>query len=226
MNHVKEFSTLLLMALGCLVLWDVDRTVNVMHDSIPMMAQGYGGVPSDIHDLTTELTKDSKEIALDVHRDVVVAGAAEGETEKTMRLIRSEAPSFIAQGHQELSAAHDLLVSTKLTTDEAQRAIVEIETMPRHMNQVADGVTEALIPIPPTLKGLTNVSVEMATYIHGPLTFATDNAGELEDSVNLTVDQGRKRWVAPWDGSHPFKHYAGVGMGYVGIGATLWRDTK
>jgi hypothetical protein len=219
MKHVREFAGLLLMALGCLLCWDVDRTVNTAHDQIPMMAQQYASIPGDIHSLTTEFNKDSGTIATDIHRDVVVAGGAEGETEKTMRLIRSEAPSFIAQGHQELAATHDLLVSAKLTTGEAQRAIAEISTLPEHANPLLDSLAKASDSVSPAMNGLTN-------YVNGPLTFATSNAGELEDSVNLTVDQGRKRWVAPWDGTHPYRHYAGVGLGYVGIGATLVRDAK
>lgn len=219
MTHAREFAGLLAVSLGCLVLWDVDRTVNNVNDSIPMMVQGYSVTPVDIHGLTVELTKDSKEIAHDIHQDMLVAGGAEGETEKTMRLIRSEAPSFIAQGHQELSATHDLLVSAKLTTGEAQKAIAEISTIPDHANPLLESLAKASDSVSPAMNGLTN-------YVNGPLTFATSNAGELEDTTNTAVGHVDAHWLKPWDGTHPYRHYAGVGLGYIGIGATIVRDTK
>jgi hypothetical protein len=87
------------------------------------------------------------------------------------------------------------------------------------VNPLLDSLKSATDSIPPTMNGLTS-------YVNGPLTFATNNAGELEDTLNLTVDQGRKRWVAPWDGTHPFKHYGSAALGYVGLGATIMRDAK
>jgi hypothetical protein len=124
-----------------------------------------------------------------------------------------------------------------LTLAEAQKAIVSVETVPPHINDLTDQVKIALLPLPSTLQGLTNasngfanMSGEMSAYIHGPLTFATNNAGELEDTTNTTIGHADKRWIAPWDGSHPFKHYAGAAFGTSlqlgGLGATIIRDTK
>jgi len=113
-----------------------------------------------------------------------------------------------------------------LTLAEAQTAIQAVETVPPHINTLADQVTTSLIPLPSTLQGLTNVSAEMATFIHGPLTFATNNAGELMDTTNTTESHIDKKFLAPWDHTHPFGHYLGVGLNYAGFAATVVRDSK
>ena len=136
-----------------------------------------------------------------------------------------------------ISDARATVKQSTLALSEVQKAIAEVETVPSHINGVADQVKISLIPLPATLQGLTNasngftnVSGEMATYIHGPLTFATNNAGELEDTTNTTLGHADKRWIAPWDGQHPFRHYAGAALGtglQIGnLGATIIRDTK
>jgi len=123
------------------------------------------------------------------------------------------------------------------TLAEAQKAVAEVETVPSHINGVADQVKISLTPLPATLQGLTNASLgfaniseEAAAYIHGPLTFATNKAGELEDTTNTTLGHADKRWIAPWDGKHPFRHYAGAtfgtGLQLGNLGATIVRDTK
>jgi hypothetical protein len=117
-----------------------------------------------------------------------------------------------------------------LTLAEAQTAIQAVETIPPHINTLADQVTTSLIPMPSALRGLTNVSAEIATFIHGPLTFATNNAGKLEDTANTSLGHVDRRWLAPWDGTHPFRHYMGATLGtglqLGNLGATIIRDTK
>jgi hypothetical protein len=136
-----------------------------------------------------------------------------------------------------VSDARATVKQSTLTLVEAQKAIATVETVPEHINGLTDQMKVSLIPLPSTLQGLTNasngfanVSGEMATYIHGPLTFATNNAGELEDTTNTTLSHADQRWIAPWDGSHPFKHYAGAALGtglqLGNLGATIVRDTK
>ena len=120
-----------------------------------------------------------------------------------------------------ITDARSTIKQSTQTMAEATTAIKAVESVPTHLNEVADQVRASLIPLPDTLKGLTNasngfasVAVEMATYVHGPLTFATNNAGELADTVNTATVHVDHRWLAPWDGSHPFKHYLGAGWNY------------
>ena len=117
-----------------------------------------------------------------------------------------------------------------VTQAKAENAIDQVATLPGHLNPLADGLRDALLPVPSTLTGLNSAAAEMTAYIHGPLTFATMNAGELEDTTNTTLDQARKRWVAPYSGQHPTRHKFAVagqdGLQLIGIGGTLWRDTK
>lgn len=192
-------------------------------------------IPSDVHQMTTGLTSDSATIALDVHRDVVVAGGAEAETEKTMRLIRSEAPAFIAQGHQELSALHDLTVDSQTTLEEADKAIDAYEGIPAHVNPLLDSAKDATDNLAEDEHTFNTFMAGPATlivqdsrnFLNGPLTFATSNAGELEDTVNLTVDQGRKKWVAPCSGKHcKLRAFGNTALSVVGVGATVVRDAK
>lgn len=192
-------------------------------------------IPSDLHGMTAELTADSKTIALDVHRDVVVAGGAEGETEKTMRLIRSEAPDFIAQGHQELSAIHDLTLDSRATLGEADKAIAAYEGIPAHINPLLDAATTLAGKLSGTAQGLTDLSTSLRKQVDDPenaklressIEFMQSYA-RLGNTVNLTVDQGRKKWVAPCEGKHCRLRAVGkTALEMVGVGATVVRDTK
>ena len=113
-----------------------------------------------------------------------------------------------------------------LTLAEAQKAIAEVETVPAHLNPVADNLAKALIPVPSTLQGLSSVSAEMAAYIHGPLTGLTGNLSELADTTNTTEGHIDKKYFAPWNHKNPFGHYLGIGLNYAGLGATIIRDAK
>jgi hypothetical protein len=113
-----------------------------------------------------------------------------------------------------------------LTLAEAQKAIAEVETVPAHLNPVADNLAKALVPVPSTLQGLSSVSAEMAAYIHGPLTGLTGNLSELADTTNTTEGHIDKKYFAPWNHKNPFGHYLGIGLNYAGLGATIIRDAK
>ena len=172
-------------------------------------------IPGDIHNLTLGLTADSKTIATDIHRDVVVAGAASAETEKTMRLIRSEAPSFIQQGHLELSESIKLTHEATLTVQEAQKAIIEISSLPAHLNPLADNLAEAvnttntLIADPATAGMRDHISglAEQGAY------FIAD-ARKFENHVDSFF------FPPKYSGSHPFWH----GVEQVGKKALTFAD--
>jgi hypothetical protein len=95
------------------------------------------------------------------------------------------------------------------------------------IQDVGSGVDDALSSIRPAAHESFVMLKSLDSFLNGPLTFATNNAGEFEDTINLTVDQGRKRWVAPYSGNHPKAHAIwGVTSGLIGTGATLWRNAK
>jgi hypothetical protein len=73
---------------------------------------------------------------------------------------------------------------------------------------------------------LANFTGAAQTYLEGPLTFATNNAGELEDTSNTTLGHIDHKYFAPWDHKNPVGHYTNIGLGYVGLGATIMRDAK
>ena len=119
--------------------------------------------------------------------------------------------------------------STK-TVEEAQKVIESVGTMPPHVNDLTDQIRTSLYPLPDTLRGLTGTSQEVTAYIHGPMTNLTDNLSKLANTTNTTESHIDQRFFAPWDGKHPFRHYAGAAFGtglqLGNLGATLVRDTK
>jgi hypothetical protein len=145
---LKDYAelTLVLSTLACVVIVGVhlpgwcrgfdhlQEQAQVAAGSAPVAMAGAQG---DVHALTGELTTASRTIALDVHRDVVVAGAAEGETEKTMRLVRGEAPQFFSEAHtdiqqfgsllsdarQQIPVAGTVIVSSRKLIDDADTTI-------------------------------------------------------------------------------------------------------
>lgn len=172
-------------------------------------------IPGDIHNLTVSLAEDSKSIAVDIHRDVIVAGVAEGETEKTMRLIRSEAPSFIAQGHQEIAESIRLTQSATLTVQEAQKAITEISTLPGHLNPLADNLAEA-VNTTNTLIG-DPATAGMRDHISG---LAEQGAYFIADARKFENHVDTFFFPPKYSGAHPFWH----GVEQVGKKALTFAD--
>jgi hypothetical protein len=69
--------------------------------------------------------------------------------------------------------------------------------------------------------GLSGASSELRTFIAGPLTFATNNAGELENTVNTSVGHFDSRFLAPYTGSHPGLHTTiSIGKSLLGLPET------
>ena len=101
-----------------------------------------------------------------------------------------------------------------LALAEAQKAIAAVETVPGHINDLTDQLKVAILPVPDTLKGLTNVGAEMSAYVHGPLTKLTLSLSTLSDTTNTTEAHIDKKYFAPWDHKNPFGHYVGLGLNY------------
>jgi len=55
--------------------------------------------------------------------------------------------------------------------------IINVGTMPQHVNAALD-------ELPPLEKAFTFTIAETGNYIHGPLTFTTNNLGEITDNTN------------------------------------------
>jgi hypothetical protein len=69
--------------------------------------------------------------------------------------------------------------------------------------------------------GLSGASSELRKFIAGPLTFATNNAGELENTVNTSVGHFDSRFLAPYTGSHPGLHTTiSIGKSLLGLPET------
>jgi prefoldin subunit 5 len=87
------------------------------------------------------------------------------------------------------------------TQARADRAIDAIETVPNHVN----GALDALKPLE---QSLTWTTAKLGDYIQGPLATATNNSGMMIKHVD-------DRFFKPWDGTHPFKHYIGIGINLI-----------
>ena len=78
--------------------------------------------------------------------------------------------------------------------------------------------------------GLAGVSYALRQFIAGPLSYATSNVGEFAGTLNTAGMHIDRRWLAPYSGPHPVAHKFGVvgkdALQGLGIGATLWRDSK
>ena len=82
-------------------------------------------------------------------------------------------------------------------------------------------IDAAMQPFPELEKSLTRTSDATGAYINGPLTFATDNAGQLEDTTNTAIGHFDARFLAPYNGKHPRWHTAlSVGKGLIGAAST------
>jgi hypothetical protein len=120
------------------------------------------------------------------------------------------------------------IAALDVTADQA-KALATLDTITGavpHITGAVDNAAELEDTANTLIAGpATGIITDSRTFLNGPLTFAVNKAGELEATTELTEDQARKRWVAPWDHTHPWKHYGGiaaeVGISLAGAGATL-----
>jgi hypothetical protein len=166
--------------------------------------------------------------SLIVHTDLVAR-----HEEQQLALWDTRGTLLFDNANGGISDIRSTVKQSTATLAEAQQAIKSVETIPSHINGLADQVTIALVPVPSTLQGLTNasngfanVSSEMSSYVHGPLSKLTLNLSDLTVTTNTTEGHIDKKFFAPWDHKNPFGHYVGIGLNYVGMGATIIRDTK
>jgi hypothetical protein len=114
-----------------------------------------------------------------------------------------------------LVKASDALAVSKAKAD---LAIDAYASLPAHINPLLDSTKAATDSIPPTMRGLSDLTGDFHKYLNGPLTFATQNAGELEDTTNTAVGDFDARFLAPYTGAHPKVHaVVGVGRGILGL---------
>ena len=186
--------------------------------------QAAGGVPADVHTFATAITKDSGTITHAVTEDVRVAGGAETETEKTMRLFRNAAPGFIIQFRQELDDTHNLLVDARNQLPLAGDVLKSSKKTLDDFDTLVPAANNVLLGIPAFETALTNTTTELGNFINGPLLAnavenigtAAGNIGEITDNTNTYL------YPPPYTGAHPTRHkFAVVGKAIMKLGPPL-----
>lgn len=130
-------------------------------------------------------------------------------------------------------AATELLSTSGRTIDNVGTAIVNRTNALATTQANADAAIAAITTIPPQVNGTLGAATQAIGSLNhiladpvildaaGNVNRFAANGADLELSLNTSVKHVDQRWLAPWDGSHPVRHYAGVGLGYVGLGTQI-----
>lgn len=194
---------------------------------------------------TTIATMDSasRSIATDIRRDVIVAGGAEGETEKTMRAVRGRLPALLDSGKTSIDklggvedAATRRLDAMAPLEAKAEAATDAMTVTVTKLGTTEDAATDTITRLGNASDGLTGLSAALRLQVEDPengklraaaTDFLTSYAG-LGKTLNTASGHIDARFFAPYSGTHPrlnagwtyFRGVAGLAApAYYGIGA-------
>ena len=229
MTHVKEFAGLLLVALGCLLVWDVDRTVNTVHDQLPAIMTNLKQASDTLPETMTAIRTDAK-------TSTDTSAAMYGMVDDADTLIwkfddvadagKGAVNLLGDRGDATFDAGTELLKQGKLTAAQAATAMAEVETMPRHLNQLADNIAETADSLNTFAADAKTAELRdrFSTFLVS-LTGFTDKGTVLEGDVHA--------YIKPYDGPHPKRHAAWqftqgtLGLGAkIGEGAYYWKGVR
>lgn len=78
-------------------------------DNLQARAQTGYGIPADVHAFTLQTMTDSHAVAVDVHRDVEIAGGTENMARQVLRELRDRLPSILTDVQRTSSRMPDLV---------------------------------------------------------------------------------------------------------------------
>ena len=78
-------------------------------DNLQARAQTGYGIPADVHAFTLQTMTDSHAMAVDVHRDVEIAGGTENMARQVLRELRDRLPSILTDVQRTSSKMPDLV---------------------------------------------------------------------------------------------------------------------
>ena len=177
MKQVRELAGLLLMALACLLCWDVDRTVNSVSNQIPMAVERFNASLGKLDSAAQSYNARGQEIS-DETLDLI------GSTDKAVTHLTTTVDTYNAAGKklpavlESVTFATDTLnVQLEAIGQSATRSIDSVQPLSRSGTQAFTSIN-ALITDPAVKHSLYNVDA-----VTGNMAQATGDLAKKEHEL-------------------------------------------
>jgi hypothetical protein len=199
MTYFKEFASGLFLALLCLLIWDLDRSVATVNAELPGILSNVKSASNSLPD-TMNSVKQSADTANMVSTESLdLVGSMTKLVDKSGGLL-NQTSAVVYHADASLIGAVPRFYQTANKLDSAIDAVA---TVPPNINK-------ALAPLPAFEQSLTHTSDAAGNFINNPfLNKAVENVATLAgNAAEITDNTNNYFFPPPYSGPHPILHRA------------------